>query len=62
MEGTVAGIDGDGSLGLYDTRGRRRSIPFADIEVLTEGPRGGRVWRPLPDVVGDAEQLGLFGP
>lgn len=59
--GTVAGLDSDGSLGLYDARGRRRSILHDDIEVQTEGPRGGRIWRPLCEVANEEEQLGLFG-
>ncbi len=60
-EGEATSVEADGSLGLRDTRGRRRSIPLEAIEVLTRGPRGGRVWTPLTRIAADDEQLGLFG-
>lgn len=59
-EGTAVALDADGSLGLRDKRGRRRSIPIDDVEVADRGPRGGRVWVPLSDVAATTEQLGLF--
>lgn len=60
IQGTAMALDADGSLGLCDTRGRRRSIPIDHVEVATRGPRGGRVWVPLADVAAASEQLGLF--
>ncbi len=59
-EGVALALDADGSVGLQDARGRRRSIPVEDIEVPARGPRGGRVWVPLREVPTDSEQLGLF--
>lgn len=60
MEGMTVALDADGSLGLRDVRGRRRSIPIVDVEVASRGPRGGRVWVPLAEVAAATEQLGLF--
>lgn len=58
--GTALRREDDGSLGLIDERGRQRSIPIADVEVAMSGPRGGRIWVPLPRVADAGEQLGLF--
>jgi hypothetical protein len=60
IEGTAMALDADGSLGLCDKRGRRRSIPIDHVEVASRGPRGGRVWVPLAEVAAATEQLGLF--
>lgn len=60
IEGTAMALDADGSLGLCDKRGRRRSIPIDHVEVASRGPRGGRIWVPLPEIVATTEQLGLF--
>ncbi len=60
IEGAAVALEADGSLGLRDKRGRRRSIPIDDVEVASRGPRGGRVWVPLVDVAAATEQLGLF--
>lgn len=60
IEGTAVALDSDGSLGLHDKRGRRRSIPITDVEVASRGPRGGRIWVPLVEVAAATEQLGLF--
>lgn len=59
-EGTAVALEADGSLGLRDKRGRRRSIPVDDVEVASRGPRGGRIWVPLTEVAAATEQLGLF--
>lgn len=60
LEGVVVALEPDGSLGLNDARGRRRSIPIDDVEVERRGPRGGKVWVPLSDIAAHEEQLGLF--
>jgi hypothetical protein len=60
VEGTAVALEADGSLGLRDKRGRRRSIPIDDVEVASRGPRGGRIWVPLGDIAAATEQLGLF--
>lgn len=60
MEGAAAGREPDGSLGLHDARGRRRSIPIEAIEVHRRGPRGGTVWVPLTEVAAETEQLDIF--
>lgn len=61
IPGTVHGRHADGSVDLRDGRSRSRAIPVELIEVAERGPRGGRVWTPLSDVVARTEQLGLFG-
>lgn len=61
MPGKVMGRETDGSIDLRDGRGRSRAIPVEAIEVAERGPRGGRIWTPLPDIVERAEQLDLFG-
>ena len=61
MPGKVMGREADGSIDLRDGRGRSRAIPVHLIEVAERGPRGGRIWTPLPDIVERSEQLDLFG-
>lgn len=56
----VERIERDGSIGLRDPKGAARAIPSELIEVAGEGPRGGRVWEPLPDVIARVEQLRLL--
>lgn len=60
LPGKVMGRETDGSVDLRDARGRSRAIPVELIEVAERGPRGGRVWTPLVDVVARVEQLDLF--
>lgn len=60
LPGKVMGRETDGSVDLRDARGRSRSIPVHLIEVAERGPRGGRVWTPLVDIVARTEQLDLF--
>lgn len=61
LPGKVMGREADGSVDLRDARGRSRSIPVDQIEVAERGPRGGRVWTPLVEIVARTEQLDLFG-
>ena len=61
LPGKVLGREADGSVDLRDARGRSRAIPVDQIEVAERGPRGGRVWTPLVDIVARTEQLDLFG-
>lgn len=61
LPGKVMGREADGSVDLRDARGRSRAIPVEQIEVAERGPRGGRGWTPLPDIVARTEQLDLFG-
>lgn len=61
LPGKVMGREADGSVDLRDARGRSRSIPVDQIEVAERGPRGGRIWTPLVDIVARTEQLDLFG-
>jgi hypothetical protein len=44
----------DGSLTIFDAKGRMRAIAPDCIEVATRGPRGGSVWTPLPDITDPA--------
>jgi hypothetical protein len=59
-EAKVERVERDGSIGLRDAKGAARAIPVGAIEVAGTGPRGGRVWEPLGEVVARTEQLGLF--
>ena len=61
LPGKVMGREADGSVDLRDGRGRSRAIPIDQIEVAERGPRGGRIWTPLVDIVARTEQLDLFG-
>lgn len=61
LPGRVMGREADGSVDLRDARGRSRAIPIDQIEVAERGPRGGRVWTPLVEVMARTEQLDLFG-
>ncbi|MFP5321534.1 MAG: hypothetical protein ACLGIC_06765 [Acidimicrobiia bacterium] len=61
LPGKVMGREADGSVDLRDVRGRSRAIPVDQIEVAERGPRGGRVWTPLTEIVARVEQLDLFG-
>jgi hypothetical protein len=61
LPGKVMGREADGSIDLRDGRGRSRAIPVDQIEVAERGPRGGRVWTPLVEIVERTEQLDLFG-
>lgn len=60
MPGTVHGHHSDGSIDLRDARSRSRAIQVELIEVAERGPRGGRVWTPLTELVARTEQLDLF--
>lgn len=60
LPGRVMGRETDGSVDLRDARGRSRAIPVERIEVAERGPRGGRVWTPLAEVIARTEQLDLF--
>ncbi len=61
LPGKVMGREADGSVDLRDARGRSRAIPVDQIEVAERGPRGGRLWTPLTEIVARTEQLDLFG-
>lgn len=60
LPGTVTGREVDGSVDLRDARGRSRAIAVERIEVAERGPRGGRVWTPLTEIIARTEQLDLF--
>ncbi len=45
--GTAITVDVDGSIGLRDTRGRRRSIDPGCIQTARRGLRGGKTWSNL---------------
>lgn len=59
-DGTVTRVEADGSLGVCDTKGAMRSLPFSSVEVRDRGPRGGVVWVPLDEWAGRTEQLRLL--
>jgi len=59
-EGTVTGVERDGSIGLTDAQGRARALPIERLEVRATGPRGARTWEPLTERAARTEQLGLF--
>jgi hypothetical protein len=59
-EGRLVGVEADGSLQVTDRKGAARSLPIACIEVRREGRRGGAVWRSVPAVINQPEQLDLW--
>ncbi len=60
QEGRLGGVEPDGSLRVHDGKGAARSLPADRVEVRRRGARGATVWRSVPDVMGDIEQLGLW--
>jgi hypothetical protein len=60
QDGTVAGVERDGSLAIRDAKGASRAVPLDQVIVRTEGSRGGRHWEPLLDRAARTEQLELF--
>lgn len=60
QEGRLGGVEPDGSLRVHDAKGAARSLPADRVEVRRAGTRGGAVWRSVPDVMGNDEQLGLW--
>jgi hypothetical protein len=59
-EATVVRRETDGSLGVRDTKGALRALPLDRVEARTQGPRGGIVWEPVPELAARTEQLGFF--
>lgn len=59
-DATVVRVEVDGSLGVCDTKGAMRSLPFTSVEVRDTGPRGGVVWVPLDEWAARTEQLRLL--
>ncbi len=59
-EGRLVGLEADGSLQVTDGKGAARSLPVACVEVRRRGPRGGTVWRSVPAVINQPEQLDLW--
>lgn len=57
---TVVRRERDGSVGLSDGKGAARAIPVEQIEVRTQGPRGGVIWEPLPERAARTEQMRLL--
>jgi hypothetical protein len=53
-------VEPDGSLQVTDREGAARSLPVACIEVRRRGPRGATVWRSVPAVISQPEQLDLW--
>jgi len=60
QDGTVTGVERDGSLAVRDSKGAFRSVPLEHVLVRAEGARGGRHWEPLLDRAARTEQLELF--
>jgi hypothetical protein len=60
QEGKLAGVEPDGSMRVNDRSGSARSLPAERLEVRREGPRGAAVWRSVPAVMNQSEQLGLW--
>lgn len=44
LQGTMIGVNADGSIDLCDVDGKTRSIHRDRLEVKRKGPRGGNVW------------------
>ena len=60
QEGTVARREGDGSLGIRDSKGALRALPLEAVEVRARGPRGGVVWEPVTERAARTEQMKLL--
>jgi hypothetical protein len=58
--GVVTRRERDGSVGLHDEKGAARAIRADALEVLTTGPRGARVWEPVPQRAARTEQMRLL--
>ncbi len=61
-EGRVIGRERDGSVAVRDGRGASRALRHERLEVRADGPRGGKVWDPVPDRAARTEQLSLWDP
>jgi hypothetical protein len=59
-DGRIERVEGDGSIGVRDSRGSARAIPLDRIEVRGHGPRGALVWEPGPVRAARTEQLKLL--
>lgn len=60
QDGRLVGLEADGSLRITDGKGAARSLPPARVEVRRNGPRGATVWRSVPAVIDQPEQLDLW--
>ena len=50
----------DGGVGLRDNKGAARAIAIEQLEVRTQGPRGGIVWEPLAERAARSEETKLL--
>ena len=60
QDGTVEGVERDGSLAVRDTKGASRAVLLEHVLVRAEGSRGAKRWEPLLDRAARTEQLELF--
>ena len=60
QDGTVTGVERDGSLAVRDQKGAARAVPLDQVLVRAVGSRGARRWEPLLDRAARTEQLELF--
>ena len=58
--GKVSHLERDGSIAVTDAKGHARSLVAERLEVSTGGPRGGRVWEPVPRRAVRPDQLRLI--
>src|SRR5688500_9983580 len=60
QDGTVAGVERDGSLAVRDGKGASRAVLLEHVLVRGEGARGAPRWEPLLGRAARTEQLELF--
>lgn len=60
QDGSVRGVERDGSLSIVDRSGASRAVALEHVVVRVEGIRGGRRWEPLLARAARTEQLELF--
>ncbi len=60
QEGTVVGLEPDGSVAVRDAKGAARSLPADRLEVRVRGARGAVGWEPVAERAARCEQLPLL--
>ena len=60
QDGTVQGVERDGSIGLTDGNGAARAVPLAQVQVRVRTRRAAMRWEPLADRAARTEQLRLL--
>jgi hypothetical protein len=59
-EGTVVGIEKDGSVAVRDTKGAWRAVRIERLEARRSRRRSGATWEPVAERAAHIEQLALW--